>query len=237
MQPVTRNKKIAILQSNYIPWKGYFDIINTVNEFVIYDEVQYTKNDWRNRNLIKKPGGLMWLTIPCRRERLNQSIKDTRIYSKYWYRKHLNALYSNYASAPAFKEMIQKIREWYISASDKKYISDINIHFIRAVVEYLEIKTIITSSTDYGACGDRIGKLVDICKKAGATEYISGSSARNYLNENEFTNSGIKLSYFDYSGYPTYEQIHSPYTDRVSIIDLILHKGSDTPEFMKTFKR
>lgn len=230
-------KRIAILQSNYIPWKGYFDIINSVDEFVIYDEVQYTKNDWRNRNLIKKPGGLMWLTIPCRRERLNQIIKDTRIYSRFWYRKHLNALYLNYASAPAFEEMIPKIKEWYVSASEKKYISDINTHFIRAITEFLGIKTIITSSEDYNACGDRSGKLVDICRKAGATEYISGPSSRNYLNENEFKAYGIKIKYFDYTGYPAYEQIHSPYAERVSIIDLILHKGIDTPEFMKTFIR
>src|SRR4051812_22240537 len=110
-------KKVAILQSNYIPWKGYFDLINMVDEFIIYDDVQYTKNDWRNRNKIKTPNGLLWLTIPTRQLSLSQKIIDTQIADNHWNKKHLSTIKQFYSKAPFYKLYQSFIEELYMKCN------------------------------------------------------------------------------------------------------------------------
>ena len=175
-------KKIAILQSNYIPWKGYFDLINMVDEFIFYDEVQYTKNDWRNRNKIKTPQGIQWLTIPVRQESLDQKIKDTKISDKKWNIKHWRTISQNYSKAKYFKEYKDIFEELYLTC-DEEYLSQINYKFITTINEILEIKTKLRWSSEFELVDGQTEKLLGICKDCNADIYLSGPAAKDYFNE------------------------------------------------------
>ena len=224
-------KKISILQSNYIPWKGYFDLIAKSDVFVIYDEVQYTKNDWRNRNLISTLNGPQWLTIPIRQENLAQKIFESKISANNWQRKHISSLQGSYSKAKYFNAFKDKVFSLYENQSD--FISEINISFIKAICEMLEIKTQIIDSRELNLMGDRNIKLLDACKKLNADTYISGPSAKNYLQEDLFKQEAINVEWMDYSGYNEYKQVFEPFVHGVSIIDLIFNTGAEAKNYMK----
>lgn len=226
-------KKIAILQSNYIPWKGYFDIIGSVDEFIIYDEMQYTKNDWRNRNKIKTTNGLIWLTIPVKIEKLNQKINETKIADNKWYIKHKNSLQTNYGKATKFKECKDFIFNIYEQASRLDYISEINYTFLNEINKFLKISTKISFSTDYNIGDGKTERLINICKQSNSNIYLSGPSAKNYIDEALFTKNNINLEWFDYIGYKEYEQLYPPFEHGVSILDLIFNTGEDAYKYLK----
>ena len=226
-------KKIAILQSNYIPWKGYFDIMGSVDEFVIYDEMQYTKNDWRNRNKIKTTNGLIWLTIPVKIEKLNQKINETKIADNKWYIKHKNSLQTNYGKATKFKECKDFIFNIYEQASRLDYISEINYTFLNEINKFLKISTKISFSTDYNIGDGKTERLINICKQSNSNIYLSGPSAKNYIDEALFTKNNINLEWFDYIGYKEYEQLYPPFEHGVSILDLIFNTGEDAYKYLK----
>ena len=136
-------KKVAILQSNYIPWKGYFDLIRQVDEFILYDEMQYTKNDWRNRNLIKTPNGPAWLTIPVVQKSLHQKIQDTEVSDLRWAKKHMHSLQANYARSPFFSSFAPRIFEIYLAVEREPLLSKINHAFLCAICQWLGIRTTI----------------------------------------------------------------------------------------------
>ena len=188
-------KKIAILQSNYIPWKGYFDIMGSVDEFIIYDEMQYTKNDWRNRNKIKTTNGLIWLTIPVKIEKLNQKINETKIADNKWYIKHKNSLQTNYGKATKFKECKDFIFNIYEQASRLDYISEINYTFLNEINKFLKISTKISFSTDYNIGDGKTERLINICKQSNSNIYLSGPSAKNYIDEALFTKNNINYRF------------------------------------------
>ena len=226
-------KKVAILQSNYIPWKGYFDMIAAVDEFILYDDMQYTRRDWRNRNQIKTPQGVQWLTVPVQvKGKYDQKIKDTLIDGSDWSIAHWKALVQNYRRAPYFDEIAAWLEPLYIDRS-YTHISQLNRRFIEAVCQYLCIKTVITHSWDYTLLDGKTERLADLCKQAGATEYISGPSAKDYVEESIFTDMNIKLSWFDYSGYPEYPQLWGEFTHGVTILDLLFNCGIDAPQYMR----
>jgi hypothetical protein len=226
-------KKLAIIQSNYIPWKGYFDIINLADEFILYDHVQYTTNDWRNRNLIKTPTGLQWLTIPVR-AKYGQTINQTAVNGDIWRRKHWKSLVQNYSKAKYFSIYKDLFEGLYLGSSETR-LSQINYQFLTAICAILGIQTRISWSTEYRLMEDRTQRLVDLCKQAGCTEYVSGPSAKGYLDEELFCRDSIVLTYMDYEGYPPYSQLYPPFEHRVSVIDLIFNEGPDSPKFMKSF--
>lgn len=231
------DKKVAILQSSYIPWKGYFDIINMVDEFILYDDVQYTKRDWRNRNMIKTGNGLLWLTIPVKNKgQYFQKIKDTTISDAKWQRKHFQSIIHNYSRATYFNHLKDYFENLYMKI-DERFLSKINYHFIKSFCKLLGINTRISWSSDYRLVGDKTERLAELCRQAGATEYISGPSAKEYINERLFQENGIKLTYMDYTGYPEYNQLFAPFKHEVSIIDLILNEGPNAKNFMKSFKQ
>ena len=229
-------KKIAILQSNYIPWKGYFDLINMVDEFIFYDEVQYTKNDWRNRNKIKTPQGIQWLTIPVRQESLDQKIKDTKISDKKWNIKHWRTISQNYSKAKYFKDYKDIFEELYLTC-DEEYLSQINYKFITTINEILEIKTKLRWSSEFELVDGQTEKLLGICKDCNADIYLSGPAAKDYFNEDLAKQENIKVEWMDYSGYKEYEQLNSPFEHGVSILDLIFNQGANAKEFMKSFDK
>ena len=229
-------KKIAILQSNYIPWKGYFDLINMVDEFIFYDEVQYTKNDWRNRNKIKTPQGIQWLTIPVRQESLDQKIKDTKISDKKWNIKHWRTISQNYSKSKYFKDYKDIFEELYLKC-DEEYLSQINYKFITTINEILEIKTKLRWSSEFELVDGQTEKLLGICKDCNADIYLSGPAAKDYFNEDLAKQENIKVEWMDYSGYKEYEQLNSPFEHGVSILDLIFNQGANAKEFMKSFDK
>ena len=229
-------KKIAILQSNYIPWKGYFDLINMVDEFIFYDEVQYTKNDWRNRNKIKTPQGIQWLTIPVRQENLEQKIKDTKISDKKWNIKHWRTISQNYSKSKYFKDYKDIFEELYLKC-DEEYLSQINYKFITTINEILEIKTKLRWSSEFELVDGQTEKLLGICKDCNADIYLSGPAAKNYFDEELAKQENIKVEWMDYSGYKEYEQLNSPFEHGVSILDLIFNQGANAKEFMKSFDK
>ena len=229
-----KGKKVAIVQSNYIPWKGYFDIINMVDEFILYDDVQYTKNDWRNRNEIKTTNGKQWITIPVHQKKLGQMIKDTFVSNDIWRKKHWKTIVQNYSKAKHFNDHKELFEKLYLD-SNEKLLNRINHRFLVAICKIFGIKTKISWSMDYRLIDGLTERLVDLCKQAGATEYISGPAARGYINEDFFRVSGIKLQYMDYSGYPEYNQLFPPFEHAVSIIDLLFNEGPDAQKYMKSF--
>lgn len=229
---VPATKRIAIVQSNYIPWKGYFDLIACVDEFVLYDDAQFTRRDWRNRNRIKTADGLKWLTVPVEMKgKYVQSIKDTRVSDIFWGEKHWKSLYHAYSKAPYFSQFAAQIEEVYQDVSDKP-LSLINHRFLTSICDILGINTKITWSMDYQAMGRKSERLVDLCGRAGATEYVSGPSARAYLDESLFEEAGIDVIWMDYNGYPEYDQLYPPFEHHVTILDLIFHTGSGALDHM-----
>jgi WbqC-like protein family len=232
---LTKNKKVAIIQSNYIPWKGYFDIINSVDEFIILDDVQYTKQDWRNRNKIKTSNGTRWLTIPVlTHDRCYQKIKDTKIADVNWGKRHWDSIRQCYSQAPHFKAFRNIFEGLYLN-SPEVYLSEINFKFIQAINKILGIVTPVFWSNVPESSTHRSQRLLLMCQKAGANEYVSGPSAKDYLDVDVFQKEGIKVIWADYSGYPEYLQQSLPFDHAVSVIDLIFNAGDKTPQYMKSF--
>lgn len=226
-------KKVAILQSNYIPWKGYFDLIAAVDEFVLYDDMQYTRRDWRNRNLIKTPHGLQWLTVPVRvKGKYHQKIRETEIDGTDWSGVHWKALVQNYSRAPCFREIAAWLEPVYLDNSSR-IISQLNRRFLEEICNYLGIKTAITNSWDYDLVDGKTERLADLCEQAGGTEYISGPAARDYIEQQVFEDKGIKLTWFDYAGYPEYPQLWGDFTHGVTILDLLFNCGKRSYRYMR----
>ncbi len=229
-------KKIAIIQSNYIPWKGYFDIINIVDIFVIGDDVQYTKQDWRNRNKIKTLTGVKYITIPVIYNSTKQKIIETKIANKNWNKKHWNLIKESYRKASFFNEYKDIFEELYLN-SNEEYLSEINYKFIKSINKLLGINTKIVWSNELKIEKDRNERLISFCKQLKADVYLSGPSAKNYLDEKLFEKEGIKVEWMDYSGYPEYPQLYPPFVHEVSIIDLIFNTGKNAFRYMKSFRK
>lgn len=228
--------RVAILQSNYMPWKGYFDIIGSVDLFVFHDDLQYTKGDWRNRNKIKTPKGGEWLTVPCGTSE-HRLICDVELTNSDWQRKHWNLIRTHYLKAPYFKQYSPFFEEIYLGRTWAN-LSDMNQYVIKAIsTELLGMKAQFDDSRAYGlktAKGDRV---IELLKKVGATQYLSGPAAKSYLDESAFTAEGIDLEWMNYAGYPEYPQLNPPFDHAVSIIDLLFNTGSEATSFMLYAKR
>ncbi len=224
-------KKIAILQSNYIPWKGYFDLIAAVDEFIIYDDVQFTKNDWRNRNMIKTPRGAEWLSIPVGRD-IKRRIRDVAVPQAKWQTEHWRSIEANYCKSQHFDEIRVWLEPLYLGEHHSN-LSSLNRKFIESVCRYLGIKTVISNSWDYNLTEGKTERLVSLCAQSSAQEYISGPSAKNYIEEKMFTERGIKLTWFDYCNYPTYPQLWGEFIHNVTILDLLFNCGSKSIRYMR----
>jgi hypothetical protein len=228
------SKTVAVVQSNYVPWKGYFDLIRVADEFVLFDDVQYTRRDWRNRNRIKTTDGLQWLTIPVEvKGKYTQRIRDARVSDRAWAAGHWVRIRHAYAKAPHFLEFADLFGELYAQAARLTSLSEINERFLRAVCGVLGITTRITSSADYDVSNpDPTGRLVDVCTQARATAYLSGPAARAYLDEAVFDRAGVGVRYMDYAGYPEYPQLHGPFEHAVSVLDLLFMTGPRAAEYL-----
>lgn len=221
--------RVAVIQSNFVPWRGYFDFIRKVDLFLFYDDVQFTKNDWRNRNTIKTPQGVRWLTVPARRRSLHQRIDQTEIdYSGKWQKTHKGMLVQYYKTAAYYAELSREFFE--IIDRDYQYLSELNQALIFWAMEKLEIRTPVKSSSEYLLQGSRGERLLDLLQQLGATHYLSGPSAKSYIDESLFQDRGISLEYQTYR-YPTYPQLHGEFIGGVSILDLLFNCGPTSKDY------
>lgn len=227
-------KRVAILQSAYIPWKGYFDLIRSVDEFILFDTAQYTSRDWRNRNRIKTPNGPIWLSIPVevKGPRAEQRICDTGIADPLWAKKHWRTISEFYARAAGRAYCAAAFEELFLGCCETN-LSRVNEHFIRGICGMLEIETKLSWSMDYQLAEGKTERLVELCRQAGADTYISGPAARDYIDRSLFERAGIDLQFVRYDGYPEYRQLYPPFVHEVSVLDLLLNEGADAPRFMK----
>ncbi len=226
-------RRVAIIQSNYIPWKGYFDILRAVDEFILFDDVQYTRRDWRNRNRIKTAHGLKWLTIPVQvKGHYEQRIRDTLVDGDAWRETHWKTLLHHYGDAPHFGAYRAALEEAYHGCREER-LSAVNRRFLECVMGLLGIETPLRWSWEYEVCDGKTERLVSLCRQAGATEYVSGPAARAYIDARQFEEAGIALTFVDYAGYPEYPQSHPPFEHGVTVLDLLFHTGPDAPRYLK----
>lgn len=224
--------RVGIIQSCYIPWRGYFDFINSVDLFIVYDDVQYpVGRSWRNRNQVKTKHGLQWLTVPVQSKSAKLAIDEVRIANmeKSWQTGHRAVLKEALATAPYFSDAIA-LWEEAVSHEDT-LISDLNVRLIRAICRYLGISTPIAMSRQYGVTGAKTQRLINLLRKVDATSYLSGPSAKGYLDENLFREHQIRLEYktYDYMPYP---QLFGNFEGTVTVLDLLANCGPEARGFI-----
>lgn len=225
------NNKVAILQSSYIPWKGYFDIINDVDTFIFYDDVQFTYQDWRSRNRVISNREPIWLTVPTGGD-IKRLINEVQLANPSWQRKHWSTIRHSYSKSPHFKRYAEVLEGIYLDQQWKS-LSEMNQTVTRLIAsELLGITTEFRDSLEYTASGTRLDRLLDVLIKAGATHYLSGPAARSYIDEDKFKEAGIILEYKDYSGYPEYRQLSENFEHAVSILDVLFNAGPDSPDYI-----
>jgi hypothetical protein len=231
---MANRKRLVLLQSNYIPWKGYFDLIAAADEFVIFDEVQFTKNDWRNRNRITLNGKLHWLTIAIKTSgAAKQSIQSATVSGPDWSRVHWETLRQAYRKTVYFDEIAHSLENAYSRAAALDRLTEINELFLRTICEILGITTkIIRGDIVERAAKTPTQRIVEICKERGATEYLSGPAARVYLEEDLLRDAGLTLQFADYSDYPIYTQQMPNFEHGVSIVDALFQCGAQTTRSM-----
>jgi hypothetical protein len=225
-------KRVAIVQSNYIPWKGYFDIIDAVDTFIFLDDVQYTSGDWRNRNRIKTESGPQWLTIPVGKHIHRLTCEVALPAADAWATAHWRKIERAYRAAPFFEHYREYFETLYLSRTWRR-LSDLNQTFVQGISrDLLGITTCFERSTDYTLTGTKSARLISLLSRVGAEVYLSGPAARAYIVEDEFAAAGIQIEWKDYAGYPEYPQLHRPFRHDVSILDLLFHTGPDAPRYI-----
>ncbi|RXJ55390.1 WbqC family protein [Candidatus Marinarcus aquaticus] len=214
---------VAILQPSYIPWIGYFEQIANVEKFVFYDDVQYTKNDWRNRNRIKTPQGALWLTIPVSYKYKELINEVTAIPG--WQKKHLKTIINYYHKAKYFDEIFPLFEK--VILNEKKFLSEICIDIIKTISSYLEFKTKFYRSSEMNISGDKNERLINICQELNAQLYYSGQSANSYINVKKFQEKGIEVKFQNFNCVP-YEQFYGEFIPYLSVLDLLFHCGKES---------
>jgi hypothetical protein len=224
----------VILQPSYIPWRGYFHQIYKADVFIFYDDVQYDKNGWRNRNRIKTRNGPIWLTIPVfHRGNVSEQIPilDIQIdWTKDWERKHWSSIQQAYSKAPYFHVYDQALYEFFQRRDD--HLADFTVDLTVFIARLLGItQTRFIRSSELDASGSRTDRLVDLLSKVGAKHYISGPSAQSYLEVDKLSRAGISLEWMVYN-YPEYPQLYPPYEAQVSILDLLFMTGPQAGQYI-----
>jgi WbqC-like protein family len=219
--------RICIIQSCYIPWKGFFDLIGRCDEYVMFDSAQYVKRHWHNRNRIKTANGVEWLTVPViTKGRFEQPIDQVAI-EKPWADKHWRALELAYRRAPFFEQYAPTVKAWYERADTEARLTDVNEIFLRGIAGLLGLDTRITRDTRYPAEGVKTQRLLTIARAAGADRYLSGPSARVYLDEAQLAAADIATEWMSYDGYSEYSQLHGGFEHAVTTLDLLFNAGPD----------
>jgi hypothetical protein len=231
--------KIAIAQPTYLPWLGYFDLLDQVDKFVLLDTVPFQKQSWQQRNRIKTPTGLLWLTVPVVfRGRLGQRIVDVEIREADFWRDHLRAVELNYRRAPFFDEYYPALSELLRSASSGLHLAELTIGLLRWLIEELGIKTPIVRSSELAVEGKRTHLLAEICSLSGAATYVSPLGSADYLlNELPIlTGRGVDVVFQHYE-HPSYRQLFPPFQAHTSVLDLLFNEGENALAIIRSGRR
>lgn len=225
---------VSIIQSNYLPWKGYFDIIARSDVFIFHDDLQYTKNDWRNRNQILTANGPEWITIPCGTNE-KRLICDVFLYDHSWQIKHWRKIEATYKKSPFFDLYKDYFRDFYLGTQWKN-LSELNRSLIIYIARnFLDLSTKFKDSRDFNLVSSKGDRVLELLKKIGAKEYISGPAAMDYLDPEIFKQQNIVLSWMDFDCYPSYPQFNQTTArtnHKVSVIDLLFNTGKDATNYM-----
>lgn len=223
---------VGIIQPNFIPWRGYFDFIREVDVFVFLDDVQYTSQDWRNRNRLRsRSGPSQWITVPVLGSR-SALLRDVRIDpNPRWARKHLAYLRQNYARAPHLDLVTGLLAEAYDRHGS---LSDLNIALCRRIMALLGLETPTLRASELGCEGVKDARLIALVQRLNGDRYLSGPAAKAYLQPGLWADAGIELAFKGYGGYPEYRQIAEPFDPAVSIIDLLAMEGSRARHYLGT---
>lgn len=227
--------RVGIIQSNYIPWRGYFDFVDDVDVFVFYDDVPFGQGKkWRNRNQIKTPQGLKWLTVPLKKGKSDKLIRELQIsYTHDWRREHVNKLATHYRQAPYLSPYLEE----FAGILDREYthLSELNIALCKWIMGILGIETETKVSWEFSAQGDKRTRPLNLLVEMGATKYLSGATAAPYTDEALFRANGIELEYKSYD-YLSYPQLWGEFMGQVSVLDLIFNTGTNAPQYLKSQK-
>jgi hypothetical protein len=223
--------RVGIIQSSYLPWRGYFDLIDDVDLFIFLEDVEYSRGTWRNRNRIKTPQGLRWLTVPVH-HRLGMLIQEVEIdYKLGWVDKHIASLRQSYGKAPHFGRYADPVFD--ILARRLRTISELNIALTRELMRMLAIGTPTRLSSEMQAGGQKDERVLSLLRAAGATHYLSGPAARDYIVPARFAEAGITLSYKSYQ-YAPYPQLHGAFEGQVTVLDLLVNCGPESAQLLKS---
>ena len=227
-----KSMRVTILQPSYLPWLGYFEQMQRSDQFVLYDDVQFTRRDWRNRNRIRVPEGSVWLTVPViQKNKYEQSLLETKIdNSTSWKRKHLETIRCHYSKTPFFDLYFPWCEK--VFNSEWNFLLDLSLETIQYLKGQLKISTPLLRSSELGGTGDKTERLISVCKQLGATQYLSGESAKNYISEKDFSDQGIELEYQEYQ-HPEYPQRYEGFVPFLSTIDLLFNCGDKSLDFLK----
>lgn len=229
-QLAARDRRVAVVQSCYLPWKGYFDLIRRVDLFVFYDDVKYTKNDWRNRNIVKMRNAMVWLTIPIGKEATKQRICDVEIRSHHWQLKHWRTLNQCYGKCDYFDQYAPFFEDLYCRRTWAR-LTELNQLLTRRLAKWLGIEAVFLDSRSFDLHGKKQERLLDLLTQLNATSYLSGSAASAYIDASEFARRNIELRFMNYQ-YPEYPQGEPPFLSRVSVVDLIFRFGADSGNYI-----
>ena len=224
---------LGCIQSSYLPWRGYFDIIRQSDIFVFHDDIQYTKQDWRNRNQLKTPGGLMWITVPVIKETTKGPIDLVEIDNRQnWGLKHWRQIYNNYNKAPYFAEFKDFFEDCFLSTK-WEFLYQLNTYLIINICQFLNITTKFLNSRDLNISGHKTDRIVSMCNILEADRYLSGPSAQDYIEANKFDANNINLEYMRYV-YPEYQQLYGTFCHYTTIIDPLFNCGPNSETIFGT---
>ena len=223
---------VVILQPGYLPWLGFFDQMRRSDVFVYYDDVQFDKHGWRNRNRIKTPAGPLWLSVPVLHSgRHGQPILEVEIDNRVpWARKHISSIRQNYTRAPFIDDYLPALdavlqRPW-------KYLVDMDMRVVELMGTWLDIQPRIARSSELGIEGEKSARLLDICRHFGADCYISGDAAKDYLDFELFAANGIRVEWQEYP-HPVHPQLHGEFLPYLSALDLVLNTGAESQKIIR----
>lgn len=226
--------KVGMIQSNYIPWRGYFDFIDDVDLFVFYDDVKYTHKDWRNRNRIKTANGLLWLSVPVLHDG-STLIQDARIsYQDRWIDKHIRSISLSYAKSPYYKHYADEFFD--VLNMRLTTISELNVAACKWVMAKLGITTRTRMSSEFNIAGEKFNRPLELLKCIGAAAYLSGPAAKPYTDPEMFREAHIALEYKSYV-YREYPQLHGKFEPSVSVLDLLFNVGQDARSYLKSIRQ
>jgi hypothetical protein len=226
------DRTAVILQPSYLPWLGYFAQMRRCDVFIYYDDVQYDKHSWRNRNRVKTAQGPQWLTVPVLTHgRDKPLIRDVEVDNRSnWRKKHLETLRQSYARAPYFKQYLPVFEEAYSRSYSR--LLDLNLALMGVLCEVLGLRRETRLASELGCeKSSPVGRLIGLCHAVGATTFYEGASGKEYIDDSEFARSGLRIEYQDYQ-HPTYEQQHGEFAPYLSIVDLLFNCGPRSLEIL-----